>query len=90
MVAEMGGRERDGGVVRRDILGYGRVEGRKEVGQLEETEKIRRRLGGEVINEVHNTLGTVPNASLASALGKEYHPPILGTLWDHGGQVKIE
>ena len=31
----------------------------------------------------------VPNAHLASAPGKAFHPPILGTLDIHGGQVKI-
>ena len=31
---------------------------------------------------------TVRNAPLAFATGKELHPPILGTLEIHGGQVK--
>ena len=35
-------------------------------------------------------LGTVHNAPLASAPGREYPPPlILGMLGDHEGQVKI-
>ena len=32
----------------------------------------------------------MPNAPLASAPGSEYHPPILGTLGDHVGQVNRE
>ena len=42
----------------------------KEGGRLEEPEKIRRRLGGEVINVSKNTRGMVPNVPLASAPGK--------------------
>ena len=45
---------------------------------------------GEVINVASNPLGTVPNVTLASAPGKEYHPPILSTLGDHGGYIKRE
>ena len=37
-----------------------------------------------------NPLGTVPNAPLASAPGKEFHPPTLSMLEMHGGQVKRE
>ena len=66
------------------------VTGQKEGGILEEPENIRRRLGGEVINVEKNPLGTGPNAYLDFALGKKYHPPILGTLGAHGGQVKRE
>ena len=62
----------------------------KEGGQLEEPDNIRQRLGGEVINVARNSLGTVPNAPLASDPGKEYHPPILGMLGAHGCQVKRE
>ena len=40
-------------------------------------------------NLARNPIGTVHNASLASALGEELHPPILRTLAIHGGQVKI-
>ena len=36
------------------------------------------------------TLGTVHNAPLASAPGREYHPLIFGTLGAHGGKVKRE
>ena len=41
-------------------------------------------------NISHNPIGTVPNAPLASAPGKELHPPILSMLAIHGGQVKRE
>ena len=41
-------------------------------------------------NVAHNPTGTVPNESLASALGKELHPPVLITLAIHGVQVKRE
>ena len=34
------------------------------------------------------TIGTVPNFPLASATGKEPHPPILSMIAIHGGQVK--
>ena len=44
-------------------------------------------LGRELINVARNPLGTAPNAPLASAPGKEYHPPILGMLGDRGFQV---
>ena len=44
----------------------------------------------ERYNVAHNPLGTVPNAPLASAPGKELHPPILSMLAIHGGQVKRE
>ena len=40
-------------------------------------------------NVARNPRGTVPNAPLASAPGKELHPPILRTLLVHGCQVKI-
>ena len=43
---------------------------------------------GEVNNVTNKTIGTVPNAPLASAPGKELHPPILGMLDIHGCQVK--
>ena len=46
------------------------MEGWKEGGRIEELEKIRQRLGVEVINVVRNLRGTVPNAPLASAIGK--------------------
>ena len=39
-------------------------------------------------NVACNPIGTVPNAPLSSAQGKELHPPILSTLVIHGGQVK--
>ena len=42
----------------------------------------------ERYNVAHNPLGTVPNAPLASAPGKELHPPILSMLAMHGCQVK--
>ena len=32
----------------------------------------------------------MPNTPLASALGKELHPPISSMIEMHGGQVKIE
>ena len=38
----------------------------------------------------HNPLGTVFNAPLASATGKELRPPILNMLYIYGGQVKRE
>ena len=41
-------------------------------------------------NVARNPIGTVPNAPLASAPGKELHLPILSTLAIHGGQVKID
>ena len=41
-------------------------------------------------NLVRNPIGTVSNAPLASAPGKELHPPILSTLEINGGQVKID
>ena len=41
-------------------------------------------------NVACNPIKTGPNAHLASAPGKEIHPPILITLAIHGGQVKIE
>ena len=41
-------------------------------------------------NVARNPIGTVPNAPLAFATGKEPQPPILRTLVIHGGQVKIE
>ena len=41
-------------------------------------------------NISHNPIGTVPNAPLASAPGKELHPSILITLAVHGSQVKID
>ena len=44
----------------------------------------------ERYNVARNPLGTVPNAPLASAPGKELHPPILSMLAIHGGQVKRE
>ena len=47
------------------------TEGQKEGGRLEEPDNIRQILGGEVIDVAHNPLGTVPNAPLASAPGKE-------------------
>ena len=47
-----------------------------------------RRIGGEVNNVALKLLGTVPNATLSSDLGKEYHPPILGMLGDCGDQIK--
>ena len=34
--------------------------------------------------------GMVSNAPLSSAPGREYQPPILGMLGDHGGHVKRE
>ena len=40
-------------------------------------------------NVAHNPIGTMPNAPLASAPGKELHPPKLSTVAIHGGQVKI-
>ena len=36
------------------------------------------------------TLGTVPKAPLSFAPGREYHPPIFGTLGDRVVQVKRE
>ena len=41
-------------------------------------------------NVSRNPIGTVPNALLASATGKELHPLILIMLEIHGGQVKRE
>ena len=41
-------------------------------------------------NGARNPIGTVSNAPLASAPGKELHPPILSTLEINGGQVKID
>ena len=41
-------------------------------------------------NVSRNPIGTVPNALLASATGKELHPLILIMLAIHGGQVKRE
>ena len=41
-------------------------------------------------NVARNLLGTVPNAPLASPLGKELYPPILSMLAMHGDQVKRE
>ena len=43
-----------------------------------------------IYNLARNPIGTVPNALLASASGKELHPPILITPAIHGGQVKRE
>ena len=43
---------------------YHGMEGRKEGIQLKEPEKIRRRLGVEVIIVARNPLGTVPNTPL--------------------------
>ena len=40
-------------------------------------------------NVAPNLIGMVSNAPLASAPGKELHPPVLSTLVIHGGQVKI-
>ena len=40
-------------------------------------------------NLVRNPIGTVLNSTLASAPGKEIHPPILSMLVIHGGQVSI-
>ena len=37
-----------------------------------------------------NPLGTVPNAPLASAPGKELHPPKLRMLAMYGGHIKRE
>ena len=41
-------------------------------------------------NVSDNPIVTVPNAPLASAPGKKFHPPILSTLAIHGGQVNKE
>ena len=41
-------------------------------------------------NVARNPIGMVPNAPLASAPGKELHPPILITIALNGGQVKRE
>ena len=41
-----------------------------------------------IYNAARNPIGTVPNMPLASAPGKEIHPPILIILAIHGGQVK--
>ena len=38
-------------------------------------------------NVARNPMGMVPNALLASALGKEIHPPILITIKIHRGHV---
>ena len=67
-----------------------RKEGRGGIKFIGETDKTRRRFDEEVTNVARNPIGTVPNAPLASAPGKEFHPPILGTLEIHGGQVNIE
>ena len=37
-----------------------------------------------------NPIGTVPNAPLASAPGKELHPPIFSMIGMHRGQVNRE
>ena len=55
--------------------------------------KKNRRLfgGGQAIciyKLAKNPLGTVPNAPLASALGKGFHPPTLIILEMHRGRVK--
>ena len=41
-------------------------------------------------NVARNPIGTVHNAPLASALGKELQPPILSTLEIHWGRIKRE
>ena len=41
-------------------------------------------------NVACNPIGMVPNSPLASAPGKELHPPIFIILTINGGQVKIE
>ena len=41
-------------------------------------------------NVARNSIGTLHNAPLASALGQELHPPIFSTLVMHGIQVKIK
>ena len=41
-------------------------------------------------NVARKPIITMPNSPLASALGKELHPPILSTLEIYGGQVKRE
>ena len=43
-----------------------------------------------VYNVAHNPIGTVTNAPLVSAPGKELRPPILSMLVISGGQVKRE
>ena len=57
---------------------------------LEESEKIWRIFDGEVINVANNAIGTVHNAPLSYAPGKEFHPLILVKPEIHGGQVKLE
>ena len=39
-------------------------------------------------NVARNPIGVVPNAPLASDLGKDLHPPILSTIAIDGCQVK--
>ena len=58
--------------------------------QIEEPDKIRWKFDGELTNVAHNPKRKVPKVPLASALGKELHSPILGTLKIHGGQVNRE
>ena len=41
-------------------------------------------------NVARNPIGTVPNAPLASAPGKELHTPILNMIAIYGGLVKRE
>ena len=41
-------------------------------------------------NVARKPIGTVPNALLTSALGRELYPLILSTLSIYGGQVKRE
>ena len=52
--------------------------------------RFDRGLDDERYNVAHNPLGTVPNSPLASAPGRELHPPILSILSMNGGQVNIE
>ena len=80
----------DGGGI---IGGIERVYGGIELGimkWLEEPDNIRRIFDREVINVVRNPIEMVTNAPLASALDKKLNPPILVTLYIHGGQVNKE
>ena len=56
----------------------------------EEPETFDRGLVDEIYNVERRPLGTLPDAPLTSAQGKELHPPILSMLAMHGGQVKRE
>ena len=47
-------------------------------------------LAGWRYKVAHNPLGTVTNGPLASAPGKEFHPPTFIMLEIYGGQINID